>query len=240
MPTASDRAIIPVTKTAEILSQNGLADTVDCAGTILIHPTYKLTLENNNDNIAATPDNSEIDGEIILEYDNVNVHGGSLAFTTADHVVDGDGRIKGGNADVCFIEIDGGRKLTNQLANTGQGIRGSLTIVATGEDPPATTFRNEGLVEVSELKSSNIVLSANIDLEDIGGAKWAVNACNAKLIFQNEALTLSGDFTVLTTFNPQGGRDFQFDQTVWTCGTYTRETGGLVDRDLHCVCLRGL
>ncbi|MFN0132216.1 MAG: hypothetical protein ACKVW3_06750 [Phycisphaerales bacterium] len=224
VPTAADRAVIPSSLTAEI-SQDTTVDTLSCSGTIRIQPAFTLTLQNNNDNATPNPDHSQIDGEIRLEYNSSTLDGGNLAFTTADHILHGSGTVIGDN-EVCEIRIDDGRKLTNQLATTNKGIRKFLTVTATGEDP-IVTFRNEGLVEVTEAKTGQMILTSNVELEDIATAIWSVNACNGTLVFQNESLALGGHFFIGTTFSPAGGK-FKFDETVWTCGTYTRNGGGLI------------
>ena len=224
VPTASDRAVIPSGKTCNIDSANAIADTIVVAstGVLNINPGRTLTLENNNNNIDSAPDDHEINGEVRLLQDTGTppTAGGTLAFTSLDHRVDGDGKIEGHSETLCKITSAAGSKVINRLDASLQGVRGSLTVEGlTG----ATNgkFRNEGLVEVA---GDGIVLASTTILEDTSGALWSIRACKGRMTFNRESLGLNGNF--FHTYNLHG--QFVFNESVKTCGTYTRNCGGIV------------
>ncbi|MFM9996312.1 MAG: hypothetical protein ACKVU4_10990 [Phycisphaerales bacterium] len=220
IPTAADRAVIPAGKTCNIDSDDAIADTIVVASTglLYIYPSYTLTLENNNNNIDSAPDDHEINGDVVMLVNPSGppTAGGSIAFTSLDHRVDGDGTVWGDNPTYCVVSIAANIKLINRLAEAGQGMRGSMTI----EGLTGTTngkFRNEGLVEADG--KGHIILASTTILEDISDAFWNIGDCFSHMTFERESLNLNGDFT-----HVDNGR-YHFNQSVKTCGTYTRNCG---------------
>lgn len=228
VPTASDRAVIPAGKICRINSEDAIADTIVVGksgvivGCLYIHPGCTLTLENNNNNIDAAPDDHEINGSVVMlrNPSGPPTAGGSIAFTSLDHRVHGDGIIAGSHPTLCVVSIAANIKLINRLNQAEHGIRGSMTIAGlTGTTNGK--FRNEGLVEASA--KGTIVLASTTILEDTSGALWSIGDCWSSLVFDREAVNLNGDFK-----HPSGqGGLFRFNENVKTCGAYTRNCGSI-------------
>ncbi|MFM9994408.1 MAG: hypothetical protein ACKVU4_01260 [Phycisphaerales bacterium] len=222
VPTEADRVVIPTGKHCKVNIDTAVADTVevqttgDTNGVLQILGDQKLTLDNDNDNIGATdPDDSIINGTFIVGDSST---GGTLVFAENIHTVSGGGTIAGLKQST--IQIAATRTLTNKLADTGKGIRGELVIEGlTGS--PNGQFVNHGLVETS---GGLLTLASTTILSDNEDAVWSLR-CGGVMRFDREALDLLGDFTGYST-NDVGS--FTFNQSVVTCGTYTRNDGGIV------------
>jgi hypothetical protein len=215
VPTEADRAVIPSGKTCLVAGTDGVADTIEVSGTLNIAAGRKLTLDNDNDNVAGTPDNSVVNDEVVLEWAS---GGSTLKFDENDHEVTGSGRIEGRHTD-CKIQIAAGTTLTNQLSATGEGVRHILTIEGLSGNPNGTYF-NSGLTEAER---GIIVLASTTILDDDAGATWGLR-CFGIMEFHRTAVDLVGNFT---NFSDSDHGVFDFYQSVQTCGTFTRNYGGI-------------
>lgn len=172
-------------------------------GTLLI-ASGTVTLTGNG---CAT---SKIDGTVILQRTAPLIFG-SLAFTTNDHVLKGDGAIVGQD-NVTRIQVSGGLTLTSDIT-----IAGALQIHA-----GAGTFKNTGLVQADDgtANSDTLVLASGTYT---GSGEWKAASADAFLRFgfAVTATKLTGDFTV-----SRGTLDIDAD--VCTTGNLTF-TGGKID-----------
>lgn len=230
VPGAGDRIVIPGGMTCRITA-DATVDTVEIGtsdagiGELVIDAGIILTLENDSDNIAGTPDNSVVDGKITL--DNAATVPSILRFDLESHAVSGVGEIYANFVD-CEIQVGSGVVLTNQLATIG--IRGDLTIQGYFSFAPLTPvpgyLRNEGIVAAytpQSQQNARLVLGDDLELQDIQGSLWLVDTCKGGMEFHRESPDLLGDFTN----HAAAPGNFIIEQNVKTCGTYTRNAGGL-------------
>ncbi len=223
VPTEADRAVIPSGKTCNVDISNAVADTIEVQesggtpGVLNIQAGQKLTLDNDNDNCcgAGTPDHSVVNGQVVIQWSSGS-GGGVLKIDENDHEVTGSGRIQGDNV-ASKIQIASGRTLTNQLITGGEGIRGKLTIEGSGGDG---AFYNSGLLEAAD---GSIVLASSTILDDDTDAIWGLR-CFSDMTFDRTATSLVGHFR---NFSTTEHGEFIFNATVQTCGTYTRNYGGI-------------
>lgn len=190
VPTAADRVIIPTGKVCAIDDDDALADTVVIQGTgqLIIDAGFTLTLDNDNDNTAADPDNSEIDGTLFITGGGTPA---ALYIIDGHHLTGGDGQILGDDV-AALVEIAANTILINQMDEVGGGFAGGMTIKGRTQSGQTNgTFRNEG--RVTALDRNTIVLDTTTILDDIEGAWWGIGYTNSKLEFRREALTLEGD-----------------------------------------------
>ncbi len=217
VPTEADHAVIPQRKTCTVDILTAVADTLTVEGPgpnpegklIILHNS-KLTLDNDSGN------GSTIDGEVFLDAPFVNAAPPTLAFIDQNHVVDGIGQIRGDHAS-CVITIAPGVVLTSQLAATGKGIRGSLTIMGHTDFGSTGTFVNEGLVE----STGHLLLNANLD--DSPSALWRVVplTCSTFVLqFDRQALGLEGDFEAAGALGI-----LRFNASISTCGDLVNYCG---------------
>lgn len=188
VPTQADRAVIPSNKTCTVDTDTAVADTIDVQGTLIIPPDSQLTLDNDNDNIQANPDNSVVDGLVLFTDDSNDPHDSELFFDENDHIVTGDGTIQGewGGAIIRTEEV-----LTSRLDNSG--IRGALSIA--GVDG-GSTFINEGIVCADANGLVLVITAANVDDHStLSYAQWCATS-GGTLRFDTAATTLQGDFVV--------------------------------------------
>jgi hypothetical protein len=221
VPGTADRVVIQSGQTCT-LDVTTTADTLNIEGTatLVIPDGYTLTLENDNDNISPSgADNSVVDGTLAIQGSSTT--DAVLRFATATHKVSGGGKITGQQTDHALIKIAAGKRLYNQLAASGKGIRGSMTILSESNLTKGE-LTNEGLIECGDENNARLVLAADTTLADVSGAIWSVNACKGELVFNEPATTLVGDFVT----GSQSGT-FEINQNVKTCGSYSRGGGGV-------------
>lgn len=222
VPTEADRAVIPSGANCTIDGMNdAVADTIEVQtggsgpGILNIADGRKLTLDNDNDNCCgAGADHSVINGIVNLQAFST---GSTLKFDENDHDLSGTGQIDG-DYEGCKLQIAAGKTLTNNLATEGQGIRNALTIEGTGGN---ATFFNSGLLEAVR---GTIILASSTILDDDTGAIWGL-WCGSNMVFDRTATSLVGHFR---NFSLGEHGDFVFNATVQTCGTYTRNHGGIL------------
>ncbi len=220
-PQAGDRAKI-VTGAVDVKGGDSmLCETVEIGdeGGILIKTDATLSLTNHNCGLvpSCTSFNSILDGTIELEDD------GTLAFTTGNHTVIGDGFIL---APIDNSELTVGGRITiasGKFFQNGKGIaqttiRGSLTISGAGR------FINDGIVEAVQFDPDGsgvdfLVIDTAI-LDDTADATWFTN-CQAMMVFKVGAC-LEGDFDDVGITNGTGGAFVFEDVTVDTTGIYIR------------------
>lgn len=198
VPTEADRVVIPSDKICTVDINTAVADTIDVAGLLVIDTDKKLTLDNDNDNVNGTPDNSSVTGEVQIK------HRGTLFFDENSHIVSGSTGKVVGNPGIytyeAYVEIDYNTTLTNELASTTGGFRKGMQIRGlTSGGQTNGAFHNKGRVEATDAKW--IVLHEDTLLSDISSADWVATgttstACDSQLQFKRETLTLNGDFLI--------------------------------------------
>jgi hypothetical protein len=231
VPGADDRAVIPNGSEFAVViggSDDFTVDSLEIGGdaTLTIEEGGRLVLESDDAHSCAlcggdAGDDHHINGDIVLE-GTQGTGGSTLRFESGEgHIVRGSGSILGG-APECKLAIDTDVEVTNQLATTGNGIVGSLTIsgVPFSTSPHARdgAFVNDGIVRSS---TGKIVLSWSTGLDDTSDGEWLVEGnCGAGFVgtmeFRRAAL-LDGDFIP----GPDGC--FHFFEDVSTCGALVDE-----------------
>jgi hypothetical protein len=228
VPGPSDRIVIGTGQVCTVTA-DATVDTLFISaddgggGQLVIQAGITLTLENNNDNVAGSPDNSIVDGQILLEGSSIS--GAALFIKVASHTISGVGEIYG-QWESCEIKIEDMLTLTNQLSTLG--MRGAFTIqgYSVSNIPQPGNFVNDGIVEVhhpSLTSFARVILGNFVTVDDTQAALWYVHACKGSMVFRYQSLFLEGDF--LNDSVAPGS--FVFEQSVKTCGTYTRNAGGI-------------
>ncbi len=226
VPGAGDRIKIPAGRTCTVTA-DATVDTMEVLGTLEIDPNITLTLENDDHIIhvcnppapsCALSDNSIVDGDVKLVLHDNEVDGGNLKFVNEDHIVAGDGNITGRTTTGSEIQIAGDIVLKNQLDQTGEGIRGALTINGLSGTVDGKLI-NQGVVRADGV----LIVDAVID--DIDDARW-MSGCKDTLEFKQGSTDLEGDFTndVMDDDIGEPGK-FTFHEDVKTCGAYERACG---------------
>ena len=218
VPGAGDRAVICAGQTCNVdiaVDESNpfgaVADTIDVQGTLNIQDGKTLTLDNNNDNVAATPDGSVVAGTLNLQYTS---SASELAFITSDHTLTGAGSIVGANHATLITLGSNSLDLESQIT-----IAGALQITESGT-PTTTSFKNGsgGCVDADTSGTLEIV---TVDSIAAGSGEWKVTASGANLKFSVAATGESGAFTV-------SAGTLDIDQNVTTTGDLTF-TGGTID-----------
>lgn len=209
IPTYGDRAVIPANKLC-IVEEGAHADTVEVASGGELQLAAGLTLWGNFYGSGAITGTSEIDGVLSIFLDILA--NGELWISDNSHTIVGEGMIIGHGTPTIYIANG---NLSNGLATPTQGILGDLKIKGWGSLTPCG-FYNEGIVEAG----GSITLETLSVIYDSPGAIWATGTCSS-LIFNTEAAFLEGDFV------GSAASQFVCNQSVVTCGTYTRNEGGI-------------
>ncbi len=231
IPDANDRIVIPEDMDC-IVTVDATIDTmvVESDGTLRVNPGVTLTLEND-DHIAhecqplqpncILSDNSIVNGTVVLIFDQNSATGGSLRFVNKGHTVAGEGSIRASDTTASKIQIAGDIVLKNQLAAADNGIIGAMTIEGLAGSTSDGVIFNQGRIEAD----GELIVDAEID--DSDGALW-LSGCKSNLHFVRGSSSLLGDFSndVIDDGLGEPG-EFEFDETVKTCGAYIRSCGAI-------------
>jgi hypothetical protein len=207
VPAQTDRAVIPSGKTCTVDGDFDV-DTVDVEGELIVGAGNTLTLHNTQDNVAADPDDSIINGTLLLQQS-----GGELDIASATHAFTGSGLLQG-EAVSCKISIAHNITLVNKMSGA---FLGSMTIDSTLTPSPSYgTFQNDGKVWAL----GTIVLAQNPLLEDSDSAEWFLDD-GAHIEF-HRAANLKGEFVGSSCGT------FEFEDVITTCGTWTRNACDII------------
>lgn len=213
VPVGGDHAIIPANKTCIIQALTPAeVDTLEVYGTLSVNDTLTLYGHFGSPGTGT----SLIDGQVTMDCDPaspITPTYGRLDFVDHAHTLAGVGKItsSAGNPLIYISNCT----VYNGLATSGQGIRGTFWFFGHG----TCGLDNGGIIYSTQ---GTTTMDSTLPLSDSPGAVWGAEGCGT-LAFYRSATSLHGDFYS----SPTSGT-FACYQNIQTCGTYTRNGGGLI------------